>query len=350
MLVVGAGAIAQRIHLPYVVTDPRVGKVLVADRDRDAVDRSVEKFGVEAYDGDLASSGADLAIICTPPRSHAPLILEALAAGMHVVCEKPLVTSPRAAAEIEHISRRVDRQVFACYTNRFRDDVRRLRRAIREGMLGHVTEVTATWSRRSGVPGTTGGLESGVLWDLGAHLVDLALWCTGWSGRAVALATGTRPDPDAGSLAAGWYQGDDTVGHRPEMSYQAINALAQVGHGTIRIRASWHDVVAADLVTVRVEGSEGSAELRTVFGFSPARQTVTGPSLRVLDLRHGWRDLVPDQSREPTEYHRQLDEALCENPTDDLRAAVRSVALCDAFARSLDEGGAATVDVPEENP
>ncbi|MFG1838765.1 Gfo/Idh/MocA family protein [Micromonospora sp. NPDC049175] len=348
VVVVGAGAIAARVHLPYLVADPRVRDVLVSDNDPEAVERSVRTFGVEAHPGDLASSGAGLAVICTPPHSHAALITEALAAGMDVVCEKPLVTSAVAATEIEQMSRKLSRRVFTCYTNRFRADVERLRQVIREGAIGPVHEMSATWSRRSGIPGTPGGWESGVLWDLGAHLVDLMLWCTGWSGRAVALATGVRPPHAGGSATSDWYQNPGAAHREPEVSFQTVNGLAQIGAGTMRMRASWNDAVAADSVTVLAAGSAGHAELRTVFGFSPARQTIAGPSLRLFHQDHGWRELMAGQLRAPTEYHRQMDQALRQDCADDLRSAVRSVSLCDAFAQSLETGKAVVTDVDEE--
>jgi predicted dehydrogenase len=345
---VGAGAIARRVHLPYLTAHPRIGEVLVLDTDPAAARRAATSPGVRAHHGDLGGAGADLAVICTPPRSHAALIAEALDAGMHVVCEKPLVTSGTGAETIERLSRTAGRRVFACYTNRFRPDVELLRALIRDGELGRVEDVSATWVRRAGIPGTPGGWESGVLWDLGAHLVDLALWCTGWSGPATAFATGTRPQPGVETARADWYHDGDDAPSEPVVAHQTVAGLVSVGDGTLRIRASWHSAVPADSVTIRVQGTTGVAEIRTVFGFSPDRQTVTGPCLRVFHDRHGWRDLLVDQPRRPDEYHRQLDAAVSADSPDNLRSAVRSVALCEALDRSLHDGRTVTVNLSED--
>jgi predicted dehydrogenase len=187
-----------------------------------------------------------------------------------------------------------------------------------------------------------------VLWDLGAHLVDVALWCTGWSGTATVFAAGVRPGPVT-VRPAGWYDSGGPPGPAPQIAYETVTGLVRVGDGSLHVRASWHGAVEADSVTVRVSGSAGVAELRTVFGFSPDRQTVPGPCLRVSDPQGGgWLDVLAEQPRQPLEYRLQLDEALRAGAADDLRAAVRSVALCEALARSLDDGRAVTTELSQE--
>nr|WP_296073376.1 Gfo/Idh/MocA family oxidoreductase [uncultured Actinoplanes sp.] len=347
-VVVGAGAIAQRVHLPCLIAHEGIGRVLVMDPDERAMRRVTGIFPVEPYAGKLADVPADLAVICTPPRSHAALVRAALTAGMDVICEKPLVTSAADATELVRLAQDKGKRLFPCYTNRFRPDVQRLRDLIRTGELGVVSEVRADWSRRAGVPASAGGWESGVLWDLGSHLVDLALWCTGWAGPVTAFARGVRPGPGSATPTAGWY-GAGSPSAPPAIEYATVNCLAGFAAGTLSVRASWHGAVATDSVTVRVCGSKATAELRTVFGFSPDRQTVAGPCLRVSDQDGGgWRDVIAAQPRQPDEYLIQLDEALRLRAADQSRAAIRSVALGELFTRSLSEGGAVTAHLVEE--
>ncbi|WP_246555844.1 Gfo/Idh/MocA family protein [Nonomuraea jabiensis] len=349
VLLVGSGEIARRVHLPYLLSQPWQPEILVTDRDPSVAERVAVEFGTRAHRGSIASARAQIVVICTPAASHADLAVEALAAGMHVICEKPLAIAAGDARRVAEASRRHGRRVFPCYTNRYRQDVEILRDLLASKRIGRIRELSAQWTRRHGVPGTQGGLAAGVLWDLGSHLADLALHLTGWSGEVTAFAAAASPAPvDEG--VAPWYGGTWCGESRPAAENRAegpaedtVHALARVaGHGVVRLLVSWNQQGAGDEVCLQAVGTRGVAELRTVFGFSPDRQRIEGPCVRVSDPRNArWQVVLDRQSREPVEYRRQLDVAYASmtgaDPPEaaDLDVAVRSVTLCDAFARSL---------------
>lgn len=87
--VLGLGAAARNIHLPAIARIP--GLTLVGGVDP-FVDKAGFRFPVhDTLAGLLAAGRPDIVAIVTPPDSHYPLILECLAAGLHVFCEKPFV-------------------------------------------------------------------------------------------------------------------------------------------------------------------------------------------------------------------------------------------------------------------
>lgn len=353
VMVAGCGEIARRIHLPYLTTHPARPEIVLYDTDPAATARAADEFALRVHDGPPAAAGAEAAVICTPPSSHADLAVALLEAGAHVVCEKPLADTAEGARRIAEAARRHRREVFPCYTNRFRDDVSVFHELLASAEIGTPQQVTARWRRRRGTPGTQGALAAGVLWDLGSHLVDLALRLTGWSGQATVLAAATPAayEPDAAAL--GWY-GSNTRAAAPAVD--TVHGLARFGNdGVLNLEASWHAHGVRDEVLIRVTGTRGVAELRTLFGFSPDRRTVPTPAIRVAsDDDPRWRIVLDQQSREPVEYRRQLDLAFSTPALDparslaDLGSAVTSVALCDAFARSLTTGTSVTALLPED--
>ncbi len=127
----------------------------------------------------FANERVELVDLASPSPTHAPLMLEAIAAGKHVLSDKPFTTSVAEADAVIAAAMRAGRTV-ACYQNRRRDaDFLTLKRLIEDGALGEITRYEARfdrwaplvkdrWQERDG-PGV------GLHYDLGAHLVDQAL-------------------------------------------------------------------------------------------------------------------------------------------------------------------------------
>jgi predicted dehydrogenase len=131
--------------------------------------------GTPAFDdlAGLAAAGVDAVAISTPADTHAPLMLEAIALGLAVVCDKPFAldaaqaTTAVEAAEAAGV-------VLSVYQNRRWDsDFLTVRRLLDEGALGDVTLFASAFERFSLEPVPPAG--GGILRDFGSHLVDQAL-------------------------------------------------------------------------------------------------------------------------------------------------------------------------------
>jgi predicted dehydrogenase len=282
VLLLGCGEIARRVHLPFVTTHEHVASVFVYDKDAARAERVAEEFGCIQVD-DPFSVDADVAIICTPPDTHAALIERAIQHGMDVVCEKPLATTAGDAKRVQRAQERSGRLVHLCYTNRYRSDVIAMHRLLQSGGVGDLRRINVSWARTRGVPGTDATRESGVLVDLGSHMVDLALWLTGWRGAVTAFAVAVRNARDAGTSQ--WYgrDGMDVSGpaFRAERSIESAVAMAKFGDRVLQLSVSWNDETAGDSVSVEAFGDTGVCDLRTVFGFSPDRVLRNDAPLRI---------------------------------------------------------------------
>lgn len=182
--VVGAGAIAQLTHLPVLSKMRGVKLVAVCDNDRAKARALADRFGIEDAFNDIEDllESDDLAavVVATPNHLHEPHVLSAIAAGIDVLCERPLALSARGVERIVASAARAGRKVLVANNYRFRSDVQALAAFLRGGELGKLTGIRAGayhfrraeqgWRLRRAESG------GGAFFDYGIPLLDLALW------------------------------------------------------------------------------------------------------------------------------------------------------------------------------
>lgn len=133
----------------------------------------------------LQKTRPDLVVIALPNYLHKPVTLDALAAGAHVLCEKPVATSVADAEEMRAAAIAAKRQLGINFSQRFFSMSRALKDIAINGSLGDIYHSYCSWTRRDGFPGFGGwfGQKSlsggGPLIDLGVHRLDLAMWLMG---------------------------------------------------------------------------------------------------------------------------------------------------------------------------
>ncbi|MFI5569464.1 Gfo/Idh/MocA family protein [Streptomyces sp. NPDC051740] len=191
---------------------------VICGRDADAVRAAADRHGWAETETDwralVERDDVDLVDICTPGDSHAEIALAALAAGKHVLCEKPLANT---VAEAEAMTRAAEEAAARGQLAMVGFNYRRVpatalaRRMVAEGRIGKLRHVRVaylqdwlvdpefplTWRLRREQAG------SGSLGDLGAHIVDLAQYLSGERLAGVSALTETfvreRPLPTAPS-------------------------------------------------------------------------------------------------------------------------------------------------------
>lgn len=207
VVVIGAGAIAQVAHLPAVRRLPEVDVAAICDNDAPKAQTLAARFGVpDAYDDIedvLRYARADAAVICTPNHLHESHVIAALAAGLHVLCERPLALTAAGVERVLKAAERYDKRVMVATNHRFRSDVQAVRGFLAGGEIGALQAIRGGWhvmqSPRQ-LPGwrlrpqESGG---GAFLDLGVPLVDLGLWLGGWPAPKRISAHVLRTAPDA---------------------------------------------------------------------------------------------------------------------------------------------------------
>ena len=206
---------------------------VLCGRNADAAAGAARKLGWESWVTDwheaVERDDVDVVDICTPGDSHKEIALAALAAGKHVLCEKPLANTVAEAEEMAAAARSAaDRGVLSMvgFSYRRTPALALARRLVAEGRLGRLhhfraqylqdwivdPEFPLVWRLQKDKAG------SGALGDIGAHIVDLAAFLT---GARLSGVSGTlerfveqRPLPDAAtglSASGGTGVGDVTV-------------------------------------------------------------------------------------------------------------------------------------------
>lgn len=154
-------------------------------------DRVGAEFGIEITTTDedaiIHDPTIDVIDICTPNVCHFETLKKAIAAGKHVLCEKPLCISPAEAQEILAMPRREGQVLGMVFNNRWLSPVMRAKQLIDEGRIGEILSFHASYlhnsaadvNRPAGWKQDKTVCGGGVLFDLGSHVIDLISWLCG---------------------------------------------------------------------------------------------------------------------------------------------------------------------------
>jgi predicted dehydrogenase len=149
------------------------------------------EFGAERIEADyrrlLEDKSVDAVHVCTPNALHFPIVSDALQAGKHVICEKPLSTSVENARKLVALASQTKRRNCTFHNLRFYPMVQHMRRMREEGELGDILVVQGTYSQDWLLYDTDYNwrLESKdngpsrCLADIGSHWCDMAEHVTG---------------------------------------------------------------------------------------------------------------------------------------------------------------------------
>jgi predicted dehydrogenase len=181
-----------------------VEMAVIVGRDAEGVRRSARRYGwaqgVTDWRAAVERDDVDLVDICVPGHAHADIAIAALAAGKHVLCEKPLAnTVAEAQAMAEAAAKAVDVAAMVGFTYRRVPAVSLARSLVESGQVGEVRQARAVylqdWLSDENAPLTwrlqREAAGSGALGDLGAHIVDAVQFVTGQTVGAVSGTTRT---------------------------------------------------------------------------------------------------------------------------------------------------------------
>lgn len=263
--IVGAGTIA-RFHLRACRECTGLEVPAVCDVDAGRLQTVSEEFGVphalRSHRDLLADDLVDAVSICTPNNTHLPIALDALKAGKHVLCEKPIAMDAREARRMVAAAEKAGRLLMAAQSSRYTAPARFLKALADKGRFGDIYYGKCVWLRRTGIPkgwfqdaDQSGG---GPLIDLGVHAIDFMWWIMG------------RPNPVSaygitfdhlGSSGQG--MGDWGVGYNPtEFSVEdMVGGIIRFEDGrALGLDISWA-AHSGDLYWMRLFGTKGGVQL-----------------------------------------------------------------------------------------
>lgn len=306
--VIGAGTMGRR-HLEALAGDPRVEIVGVVDAVESVAHTAAAAVGAQACTttARLLDLGIDAAFVTLPNVYHGPVVLDLLAHGLHVFCEKPMATT---LAEGRRIGEQVkaSRRVFQMgFNRRWAPAYRHLKRTIDGGFAVHSANVmmndgdmlTPAWY-------TNVEISGGFMYDTAIHLVDMVAWLVGPIERVAALGRQScYPDYDDIALLlscrggrpvalttcghASWAPPMERVELYGDHAVLASEDLDRVRHATREHpNAEWQRLPSSSRLALWGYVDEDRAFIDACLGMTPAPVTVDDAlhSIAVLDAAY----------------------------------------------------------------
>ena len=183
--IVGLGWVSTDFTGPAMVKSPgsRIAACLGSSPEKGRA--FAQRFPVDrvhaSLDAMMGDREVDAIYVATPNAMHREVVLAAAQAGKHVLCEKPFAMSVAEAREMAQACRQAGVVLRVAHQLRLEEAVRRAREIVRSGRLGRIAAISL--ERASAMPPRTTWRsdvrQSGVVFDVGVHLIDLVQWVTG---------------------------------------------------------------------------------------------------------------------------------------------------------------------------
>jgi predicted dehydrogenase len=183
--VIGCGAVAERVHLPALARSRDAAVTVLVDRAQDRARFLASKFNIPATADDYrhVMKDIDAAVVGVPHQLHAPIAIELLDAGIHVLVEKPMALNPDECARMNAAAARSGAVLAVGLLRRCSPALRFVKQALDSGLLGRVRSFDLREGSVYRWPVASASMfrpeGGGVLADAGSHVLDLVTW---WFG------------------------------------------------------------------------------------------------------------------------------------------------------------------------
>ena len=244
--IVGCGGIANGKHLPSLKAINRADIVAFCDLIPERAEKACAEYGAEGaktytdYHRLLEDKSIDVVYVLTPNRMHAQVSIDALNAGKHVMCEKPMAKTAADARAMVEAAKKSGKKLTIGYQHRHKPEARYLKSVIERGDLGDIYYAHAYAIRRRGTPNWGVFLNEyeqggGPLIDIGTHSLDLTLYLmNNYRPRMVVGTTYKKVEnPEMGNPWGGWPEGANT------MEDAAFGFIVMENGATINLEATW---------------------------------------------------------------------------------------------------------------
>ena len=285
---IGAGGVGTK-RAAVASRHPETELALVCDVNREAAERLAREHGApvaDSWQDVVADAGVDVVVVATTHDALAPISTAALAAGKHVLCEKPVGRTPAEVRQVVAAAEHTGACLKAGYNHRYHPAIVKVREVWEQGLIGPVTFIRGRYghggrrgyeSEWRGRPEKAGG---GEMLDQGAHLVDLSAWFLGdfdsVTGFLATQVWDIAPLEDnafglfrtaagqVASLHASWTQWKNLF---------SFEVFGEHGYAAAQGLGRWYGPETAVVGRRRPEGGPPDEERRTCNRQPPARRT-----------------------------------------------------------------------------
>ena len=244
--IIGCGGIANGKHMPALSKIENVRLVAFCDLIAERAEAARERYGAEGakvytdYRELLADPEIEVVHVLTPNREHADITVDALHAGKHVMCEKPMAKTAADARRMYEAAKETGKKLTIGYQHRQKAESIYAKRYIDSGALGEIYYANCYAIRRRGTPNWGVFLDAeaqggGPIIDIATHSLDLTLYLMNNYEPAIVIGKTHKKleHPEAGNI---W--GDNGVS--TTSLEEAACAFIQMKNGaTVMLETSW---------------------------------------------------------------------------------------------------------------
>ena len=270
--IIGCGGIAKGKHLPSLKTlDKDVDLVAFCDLIEERALNAREEYGspgakvYKDYQQLLDDKSIDVVHVLTPNRMHAEISINALQAGKHVMCEKPMAKSAADAHRMVDAAKKSGKKLTIGYQHRHKPEASYVKSIIDRGDLGEIYYAQALAVRRRGTP--TWGVflneyeqGGGPLIDIGTHSLDLTLFLMNNYKPKMVVGTKYKKllNPDCSNRWGPW----DEKQHTLEDS--AFGFIVMQNGATIVLQAAWclNTIESIEAGSCALYGTKAGAQIK----------------------------------------------------------------------------------------
>ncbi|WP_313999573.1 Gfo/Idh/MocA family oxidoreductase [uncultured Paenibacillus sp.] len=249
--------------------------VAITDIDQAKVRKRAEENGIPIVTATneelIGHPEVDAVIVGVPNQHHAPLAIQALEAGKHVLLEKPMGISGDAARQILQASRKSDKVLMVAHQMRWESVPMQIKEQVDRGELGRIYAAKTGWFRRKGIPGwgtwftQTEQSGGGPLIDIGVHMLDLALYLMG-NPKPVSVFGSTYAEFGPKRRGIGTWGTPDWNGVY-DVEDLAMAIIKMEDGSTLTLEVSWAVHMDTDNTPfIHLMGAEGGAAYRGASG------------------------------------------------------------------------------------
>lgn len=295
--IIGSGQIALANHLPgFALLGDRAKVTALCDANPETLAKAGASTGITQTFTDhrelLKRDDVHAVVVATPNFTHKQIVLDACAAGKHVLCEKPLALNYQDALDMLRAAERAGVRHMTAFTYRFVPAIRYMRHLIDAGAVGKPYHFRANrfqdWGDRNvGWRQVRELAGSGELGDMLSHRIDYAHYLVGPIAR----------------LVASMKRFLDTRGNQPSDVDDFVSVLADFDNGATGVLESTkmatgrgEGIRSQDYC--EVNGTEGSVLFHSANPWQVQVGSKTGKALRELSVPMGYLK-VPGSSRDP---------------------------------------------------
>ena len=244
--IIGCGGIANGKHMPGLAKVPNAKMIAFCDIIPERAEKAAKEYGTPDakvytdYKELLKDENIEVVHVLTPNREHSIITIDALRAGKHVMCEKPMAKTAEGAREMYKVAQETGKKLTIGYQNRQLASVQYAKKYVETGALGEIYYANCYAMRRRGTPNWGVFLDEeaqggGPIIDIATHSLDITLYLmNNYEPEMVVGKTHKKLEhPEEGNI---W--GDNGVSTTP-LEESACAFIRMKNGATIMLETSW---------------------------------------------------------------------------------------------------------------